>query len=210
MRTSAIILTLVRLAPEKAPQPYHIHTHRREKNNIHIDTMSRPCRHITKHGSFHISQEAEYQDSCFAAIFAPREHRTNHTRRRALTPPCLPARDRRFCAPQRHQTGIVAQSGACCARAPNRVSNALGADRACKRTLMRCRQTCTSSPGRARSRRPVVARPRPGIQTSLPRRNNTHDPVCPACDGQLGPVPRRSKASRGTALQNNQLGCSIS
>ena len=25
-----------------------------EKNNIHIDKMSRPCRHITKHGSFHI------------------------------------------------------------------------------------------------------------------------------------------------------------
>ena len=52
-----------------------------------------------------------------------------HTR--ALRPPCLPAGVQRFCPAE--------PSSRICS---DRVTNALGADRACKRALRRYRQTC--------------------------------------------------------------------
>ena len=55
-----------------------------------------------------VCHESVQQGSCWAEIFAPPDRRTNHTRRRALRPPCLPPGDQRFCAPQSRQAGIVA------------------------------------------------------------------------------------------------------
>ena len=54
---------------------------------------------------------------CPVATCELRDHRMSHTRRRALTPPCLPAGGQQFCGPQSRQAGTVAP-GACCAWAP--------------------------------------------------------------------------------------------
>ena len=69
----------------------------------------------------------------------------SHTRRRALTPSCLPAGDQQFCGPQSRQAGAVAprralwrllRLGAC------RASRALDADSASKCALRRRLRTC--------------------------------------------------------------------
>ena len=53
-------------------------------------------------------QVAEFRGICPVATCEPRAHRTSHTRRRSLTPPCLPAGGQQFCGPQSRPAGAVA------------------------------------------------------------------------------------------------------
>ena len=71
--------------------------------------------------------------------------RTNHTRRRVLEPPCLPAGDQRFCGPQSRQARVVALRRALWRLrrlGTNQVSCGLGAGRASKGALRRSGETC--------------------------------------------------------------------
>ena len=160
-----------------------------------------------------VSQEAEYQGICSAAIFAPRDHRTNHTRCRALTPPCLPAGDQQFCGPQsRHAGADALRRGALALEAAGHchVSCALGAGRASKRApsspdgrehrQWQGPRSLSLAPSHSRSSTPRCPS-RVNFQT-LSRRTNARSPVSHACDGQIGREPRLPNVRRGVALRN--------
>ena len=162
-------------------------------------------------------QVAEFRGICPVATCEPRDHRTSHTRRRSLTPPCLPAGGQQFCGPQSRPA--VAPRRAL-ARKPRlvtcRVSRALDADSARKCALRRCLQTCalvsrwseaqvTTGARVAHARRSRTSTPRqPGrvnVQT-LSRGANARNPVRHARDGRHGCEPRFADVRRGAVFQN--------
>ena len=131
-----------------------------------------------------VSQAAKHQGICPVATFVPRDHRTSHTRRRALTPPCLPARDQQFCGPQSRQAGIAALRRALwrlLRLGTFHASRAQDAGRARKCALWRCRQKCalvsrwSGAPAVAWTRVPLAR----AFSQSLDHAQATRSSQCP-------------------------------
>ena len=147
------------------------------------------------------SQLSARSRSTRAGTVAPRDHRRNLTRRR---PPCLPAGDQQFCAPQSRQAGVEALRRALWRLrrlGTYRASYALGAGKACTHGLKRFQRICARLAGWRGSHRLEFARRRPGMKVAsmvqtLSRRTNARNPASHAGDGQVGRVSPRPSAGR--------------
>ena len=172
---------------------------------------------LTRHAEPAAFQVAEFRGICPVATCEPRDHRTSHTRRRPLTPPCLPAGGQQFCGPQSRQAGAVAlqrlprvaRSG-CWQRAQMR-PEALSTN-GCPRLQMVGSASNGRDQGRSRSRCLSVARPCPGNQVEsmsmLSRGATARNPIRHARDGRNGCGPRFADVRRSAVFQNYQLaGC---